>query len=67
MIQRLFSAAVVLWLMIGVLATFQRGYFSTGTRNCAHFGTVAVNVLAGPLNYTGANPQVHCVVPEPSR
>ena len=61
------SILVVLWLLIGVAATYQRGYFSSGAANCAHASTVAVTVVAGPLNYTGVNPKVNCVVPQPSK
>jgi hypothetical protein len=49
---------VVVWLLIGVLATYQRGYFSTGPENCAKAGSIVLTVLAGPLNYFGVNPKV---------
>lgn len=62
-----FSVLVVLWLLIGVAATYQRGYFSSGAANCAQASTVAVTVVAGPLNYTGLNPKITCVVPQPSK
>jgi hypothetical protein len=35
--------------------------------NCAHAGTIAVTMLAGPLNYVGVNPKVSCQVPQPSQ
>ena len=59
---------VVIWLIIGVIAAFQRGYFKTGDANCATAARVALTVLAGPLNYFGVNPKVDCEVrvPEPS-
>lgn len=58
---------VVVWLLIGVLATWQRGYFSNSQTNCATAGTIALTVVAGPLNYAGANPKVtQCNVPQPS-
>jgi hypothetical protein len=45
----------------------QRGYFTHATQNCASAGTIAVTVIAGPLNYFGANPKVtNCHVPQPS-
>jgi hypothetical protein len=66
--MRIGSALVVLWLVIGVLAAFQRDYFSDKDANCAKTSTVIVTVIAGPLNYVGVNPKVkHCNVPEPSK
>ena len=32
----------------------------------AEAGTVAVTIIAGPLNYLGLNPKVNCDLPEPS-
>lgn len=58
---------VVIWLVIGVIAAAQRHYFTSGGENCAHAGTIAVTIIAGPLNYLGANPKVHCKVPQPSK
>jgi hypothetical protein len=49
---------VLVWLVIGVIATWQRGYFKGQETSCASMGTVAVTVIAGPLNYGGVNPQV---------
>lgn len=61
------TALVVLWLLIGVAATYQRGYFDSRPENCAKASTVAATVVAGPLNYTGTNPKITCVVPQPSK
>ena len=61
------SFLVVLWLLIGVAATYQRGYFSSGSTNCAKASTVTATVVAGPLNYAGINPKITCVVPQPSK
>jgi hypothetical protein len=59
---------LVLWLVVGLVAAAQRGYFSSAPANCAKAGTIAVTVVAGPLNYFGANPKVHaCHVPKPSK
>ena len=59
---------VVVWLLIGVLATWQRGYFAGTTDNCASAGTIALTVVAGPLNYLGVNPKVtDCQLPQPSQ
>ena len=61
------SAVVVVWLVIGVLAAFQRGYLKNTHQNCASLGTVAVTVLVGPLNSQGVNPKVaDCHLPQPS-
>lgn len=66
--MRIGSALVVLWLVIGVLAAYQRDYFSDKDPNCAETSTVLVTVIAGPLNYVGVNPKVKdCDVPEPSK
>jgi hypothetical protein len=63
----LISAIVVVWLVIGVIAAFQRGYLKNTDQNCASLGTIAVTVLAGPLNYAGVNPKVtDCHLPQPS-
>ena len=67
MIRRLVALLVLLWLAVGVAATYQRGYFGSGPSNCAQAGTVAATVVAGPLNYTGVNPKVNCVIPQPSQ
>jgi membrane protein YdbS with pleckstrin-like domain len=58
---------LVIWLVIGVIAAAQRGYFTGGDANCATVSTIVVTVLAGPLNYLGVNPQVQCPeLPQPS-
>lgn len=59
---------VLVWLVIGVVAAYQRGYFANGENNCATAGTIALTVVTGPLNYAGMNPKVtDCEIPEPSR
>jgi hypothetical protein len=57
--MRLGSLILAIWLIIGVFAAGQRGYF-TKLPTCAGAGTVVVTILAGPLNYAGANPKVSC-------
>jgi hypothetical protein len=64
---RLLMAVVLVWLIIGVVAVVQRGYLGSSSQSCAHLSTVAVTVVAGPLNYLGVNPKVTCVVPQPSK
>jgi hypothetical protein len=64
--MRIGAILLVIWLVIGAIAAGQRNYY-TGTRtNCAHAGTIAVTIVAGPLNYiSGVNPKVSC--PHPSQ
>jgi hypothetical protein len=50
---------LVIWLIIGLIAAAQRGYFDHKV-SCANAGTVVVTVLAGPLNYIGVNPKLSC-------
>jgi hypothetical protein len=57
---------VVLWLVIGLLAAYQRGYLARSEVNCAELGTVLVAIVVGPLNYLGVNPRIECEVPRPS-
>lgn len=60
---------VIVWLLIGVFfALWQRGYFSNSQTNCATAGSIALTVVAGPLNYAGVNPKVaSCNLPQPSQ
>ncbi|MGC1210195.1 MAG: hypothetical protein WA890_02860 [Micromonospora sp.] len=58
---------VVIWLVIGAIAAGQRGYFGNDDTNCAEAGTILVTIVAGPLNYMGANPKLDCQLPEPSK
>ena len=57
--MRLGSVILVIWLIIGLIATAQRGYFNDHV-NCASAGTVVVTILAGPLNFIGVNPKLSC-------
>ena len=64
----LVSLIVVVWLVIGLLAAFQRGYFGSGRDvNCKSFGDTALTIIAGPLNYVGVNPKIECKTPQPSK
>jgi hypothetical protein len=58
--MRLGSVILLIWLLIGAIAAGQRHYYSTSSANCAGAGTIAITVLAGPLNYIGANPKISC-------
>ncbi|MDZ5661308.1 hypothetical protein HN031_06940 [Nocardioides sp. zg-1308] len=68
---RLIGILIVIWLVIGAFAAYQRGYFDDTRTNCSEASDIALNIVAGPLNYTGLNPKVSCAdvdvdVPEPS-
>jgi hypothetical protein len=58
------GAIVVVWLLIGVFAAWQRDYFTNGPTNCASAASIATTVVAGPLNYK-INPAVTCNVNVP--
>ena len=64
--MRIVGTLVIIWLIIGAFAAFQRGYFGGSPDSCTEAGTVAITVVAGPLNYMGVNPKMACVVPQPS-
>lgn len=63
----LLGIALVVWLLIGTAAAFQRGYFGNDQDvNCKTAGDTVLTIITGPLNYIGANPQIDCNAPEPS-
>jgi hypothetical protein len=69
-VMRLGSLIVLIWLLIGVFAAYQRDYLDDKVDNCNKAATIAVVVVAGPLNYLGVNPRINCDavdVPEPSK
>lgn len=57
---------LVVWLIVGAIAGYQRHYYS-GEPGCTKAGTIVVTIAAGPLNYIGVNPKVHCHIPTPSK
>lgn len=64
----LLGLIIVIWLIIGVIAAAQRGYFGDDRDvNCKTTSDTVLTVIAGPLNYLGVNPKVKCNVPEPSK
>lgn len=66
--MRITSLLVLVWLLVGVGAAYQRDYLSGSAVSCAKATTIAVTVVAGPLNYLGVNPKVkNCRVLTPSR
>ena len=46
--MKFFGALIVIWLIIGGIAAWQRGYFGGAPGTCAQAGTVAVTIVAGP-------------------
>jgi len=69
--KKLGTLIVLIWLIIGAAAAFQRDYFADDETNCAEASTIAVTVVTGPLNYVGLNPKVDdcpdTEAPEPSK
>ena len=57
----------IIWFVIGAVAANQRHYFGTGSKTCSHASTIVVTILAGPLNYVGANPKVSCTTARPNK
>ena len=67
---RIISILIVVWLVIGAFAAFQRGYFDDARTNCSEASDIGLNIVAGPLNYLGLNHKVTCKdidAPEPSK
>ena len=60
------TVILFLWLIIGAAAAGQRGYFSLNNINCSQGATMALTIIAGPLNYVGLNPSISCTAPKPS-
>ncbi|WP_026413727.1 hypothetical protein [Actinomadura oligospora] len=70
--MRISSVVLLLWLVIGAVAAGQRHYYDRPVKDqvkdCSRSGTIAVTVVAGPLNYLGVNPKISCKdLPEPSK
>lgn len=67
-VGKLIGLLVVLWLVIGALAAYQRDYFKGSDQTCAKVSTIVVTIVSGPLNYLGVNPKVdNCKLPQPSK
>jgi hypothetical protein len=65
---KLLGLIVVVWLVIGTFAAYQRDYFTDNLAvTCKTAGDTALTIVAGPLNYFGVNPKIKCKVPQPSR
>lgn len=66
--KTLIGVLVLVWLLIGAFAAFQRGYFGDDRDvSCKTTGDTVLTVVVGPLNYVGVNPKIHCKVPQPSK
>jgi hypothetical protein len=65
--MRIGAVIVVIWLVIGAFAAYQRNYFSSEPTNCAQASAVLLTIAVGPLNYVGLNPKIDCKVPQPSQ
>src|SRR5262249_19782887 len=68
--RNLIGIVVIVWLVIGVFAAFQRGYLTDKKDvHCRTVGDTAVTIVAGPLNCLRGNPKVDCNVnvPNPSK
>jgi len=62
------GVVVIVWLVIGAFAAYQRGYFSNDKDvKCKQVSDTVLTIVAGPLNYVGVNPKVDCKVPQPSK
>lgn len=55
------SVILVIWLVIGGFVAGNRGDYN-GPMGCGEAATAAVTILAGPLNFAGVNPHIHCSV-----
>ena len=67
--KTIIGLVVLVWLVIGALAAYQRGYFGDDRDvSCKSTGDTVLTIVAGPLNYFGVNPKVDCEVnvPQPS-
>ena len=57
---------LLVWLIIGAAAAGQRGYFGNQL-TCSGGATIALTIVAGPLNYLGLDPSISCAVPTPPK
>jgi len=66
--RTLIGLIVVIWLVVGVIAAAQRGYFGSDKDvSCKKASDTVLTIVAGPLNYMGVNPKVKCNTPQPSK
>jgi hypothetical protein len=60
---------VLVWLLIGAYAAYERDYFTSGNASCSRAADIALTIIAGPVNWKpGVNPKVNCSpnIPPPS-
>jgi hypothetical protein len=53
------AVVLLIWFVLGAVCADYRHYLD-GTATCASVRTIAITIVAGPLNYAGANPKVNC-------
>jgi hypothetical protein len=62
------TLVLIVWLIIGAVTAGQRHDFTRPPANCNQAATIAVTIVAGPLNYLGVNPKISChSLPQPSK
>jgi hypothetical protein len=62
------TLVLIVWLIIGAVAAGQRHDYTRPPTNCNQAATIAVTIVAGPLNYLGVNPKISCRhLPQPSK
>jgi hypothetical protein len=64
---RIGSILLVIWFIVGAIAAGQRHEYARASVGCNKVATIAVTILAGPLNYVGVNPKISCPTPHPSK
>jgi carbon starvation protein CstA len=65
--MRIGTLILILWLIVGAIAAGQRHDYTSPPKNCNQAATVAVTIVAGPLNYIGVDPKISCRLPQPSK
>ena len=55
------SVLLAIWLVIGGIAAGQRSDYK-GPIGCSRASTIAVTIIAGPLNYAGVHPNINCTM-----
>jgi hypothetical protein len=65
--MRIGAVLLVIWLVIGAIAAGQRHYYNSSVTRCNRAGTITLTIVAGPLNYFGVDPKMHCSTPQPSK
>ena len=59
------SVLLAIWLVVGGIAAGQRGDYKDPIGR-SRVSTLAVTIIAGPLNYAGVDPNINCTVQHPS-